>query len=110
MSTRGFAYEHAKTHRGTEAPSTTRLSAMARAEVQVKTLGQIAYEAFSAHAGADPRWADLPPIGHEAYSVAAQAVRLVVIEECAKEIYWKWASTHEAGDCADIIRALKDRP
>jgi aminoglycoside/choline kinase family phosphotransferase len=86
---------------------------MARAEVQVKTLGQIAYESLCdaqyviARNWNTPSWPDhsLNERERQEWEAAAQAVRAAVIEECAEHVV---ADFFER-EIADSIRALKDK-
>jgi hypothetical protein len=88
---------------------------MARAEVQVKTLGQIAYE--TTDDAVELPWNQCVSNAARPYwEKMAQAVRAAVIEECAKVCEQTEAGEHapmprrlSARDCARAIRALKDR-
>ena len=95
-------------------------------EAQVKTLGQIAFDAYQALDTEEQyKWESCTKWWQDVWESTAQAVRDAVIEECAKvcddieDSAWAlWKTTADpneqgrsigADHCADSIRALKDK-
>jgi hypothetical protein len=74
---------------------------METTEGQMKTLGQIACDAYNAEPFGARSSAQDP------WEAAAQAVRAQVIEECALECEKK--ATLASGECAWSIRLLKEK-
>lgn len=80
----------------------------------MKTLGQIAFEAYSPELAQHAHWEDVEKDKTaKRWEAAAQAVRNAVIEECAQELQGGAAILEFGSEsrmmlaCADAIRSLK---